>query len=352
MSTPRIGFACKKIDFPEQVDGIKPTDDCKKYNTGSTTVAWLGRQTQTVAIEKLWSLMRQNIQAARLLVEYVSGLAPSLRMVRLSSDLLPVYTHPTWSWFWQHADVIAYCEREFGRIGAIAREKDVRLSFHPGQFCCVVSENPGVVERSLEELEYHATMARWMSFGQTKLDFKINVHLSGKLGVAGFDTAWQQMSPELRNCLTLENDEYQAGLDTLLVLKDKVGIVLDIHHHFINTGEYIQPTDARIQGVIESWAGVRPTIHYSQSKSEYLSAFDNCMPTMDQLLLVANKSKLRGHGAFYNHTKLNDWALGHLSWANIQAESKSKNLGSFALHDYWQSTLNNPLGTEQQLELA
>ena len=44
-----LGFACKWIDNAEQVDGIKPTDDAKKYNTGSTTVAWLNRQSKDVA---------------------------------------------------------------------------------------------------------------------------------------------------------------------------------------------------------------------------------------------------------------------------------------------------------------
>ena len=42
----RIGFACKWIDGPSQIDGIKQTDNCKQYNTGSTTVAWLNRQTK------------------------------------------------------------------------------------------------------------------------------------------------------------------------------------------------------------------------------------------------------------------------------------------------------------------
>ncbi|NDG80135.1 MAG: hypothetical protein EBX47_12080, partial [Synechococcaceae bacterium WB8_1B_057] len=65
----RIGFACKWIDQPEQVNGIKPKDDCKKYNTGSTTVAWLNRQTRDQAIEKLWCLMKDNIEATRKLVE-------------------------------------------------------------------------------------------------------------------------------------------------------------------------------------------------------------------------------------------------------------------------------------------
>lgn len=98
-TTPKIGFACKWIDHPGQVDGIKPKDDAKKYNTGSTTVAWLNRQSQHVAEEKLWDLMKDNIEATRLLVERVGTLNENLRMVRLSSDILPVYTEPTWSRF-------------------------------------------------------------------------------------------------------------------------------------------------------------------------------------------------------------------------------------------------------------
>ena len=55
--TKRIGFACKWIDFPQQVDGIKPKDDCKQFNTGSTTVSWLNRQSRQVAEDKLLSLI-------------------------------------------------------------------------------------------------------------------------------------------------------------------------------------------------------------------------------------------------------------------------------------------------------
>ena len=99
--TKRIGFACKWIDHPTQIDGIKPKDDCKKYNTGSTTVAWLNRQTKDAATQKLWDIMVKNIESVRLLIEKVGSLDGHLRMVRLSSDLLPVYTEPTWCWFWR-----------------------------------------------------------------------------------------------------------------------------------------------------------------------------------------------------------------------------------------------------------
>lgn len=329
--TKRIGFACKLLDNEDQINGIKPTDNCKKYNTSTTTVAWLNRQRPDVAADKLWDLMKSNIESIRMLVEKVGSFDNHLRMVRLGSDILPVYTESNWSWFWKQTDVRKYAETAFRRVGDIAREHDVTLSMHPGQFCCIVSDNDAIVTRSLEELEYHADMVRWMGFGQSKLDFKINVHLSGRRGIDGFDDAWNQMSPELRNCLTLENDEYQTGLDELLDLKDKVGIVLDIHHHLIKEHEYIRSDDWRIQHVIDSWGGRRPTIHYSQSREEFINQFCDRVPTMDEMLSVAKKTKLRAHSDFYNNQHINQWALQFLNVANIMCESKSKNLASTAL---------------------
>ena len=109
--TKRIGFACKWIDHPEQVDGIKPKDNAKKYNTGSTTITWLNRQTREVAEQKLWDLMVQNLTATKLLVERVGQLEENLRMVRLSSDLLPVYTQRDWSYFWRRVHGASICAR-------------------------------------------------------------------------------------------------------------------------------------------------------------------------------------------------------------------------------------------------
>jgi len=338
-TTKRIGFACKWIDSPDQVNGIKPTDDAKQYNTGSTTVAWLNRQTKEVAEQKLWDLMVGNIESIHKLIERVGKLNEHLRMVRISSDILPVYTQSDWSYFWRRPDVSLYCEKAFGQVGLLARMLDVRLSFHPGQFCCIVSDNPDVVYRSIEELEYHADMIRWMGYGQKFQDFKCNVHLSGRLGVDGFDTAWQQMSPELRNCLTLENDEYQKNIDELIKLKDKVAIVLDIHHHLISDSEYITVDDHRIKHIIDSWRGVRPVIHYSQSREEYIGAYLDCIPEMFTLLEHTKRAKLRAHSDFYNNRHINAWALTHLEWADMMSESKSKNLGSLQLFNQWQESI-------------
>jgi len=330
----RIGFACKWIDRPDQVDGIKPADDCKALNTGSTTVAWLNRQTREVAEQRLNDLMVGNIESVRKLVERVGELDENLRMVRLSSDILPVYTEPTWGGYWRSADVRAYCERAFGEVGALARERGVRLSMHPGQFTVLASANEGIVGRSIEEFEYHTDMARWMGYGKTFQDFKINVHISGKQGPDGIKRAMQRLSPEARNCITIENDEMTWGVDASLELVDTCALVLDIHHHWINTGEYIAANDDRVKRIIDSWRGVRPVLHYSVSREDCLVNHPgHISPDLPTLLTQGyKKQKLRAHSNFYWNTETNDWALSFLDTHDIMCESKGKNLASFILH--------------------
>ena len=332
--TKRIGFACKWIDHVEQVNGIDAKDDAKKYNTGSTTVAWLNRQSKDVAEQKLWDLMVDNIESTRLLVERVGQLDQNLRMVRLSSDLLPVYTQSDWAYFWRRTDVRDYCERNFLSIGDSARSRNVRLSFHPGQFTVLASINPGIVDRSIDEFEYHTDMARWMGFGKTFQDFKINVHISGKEGPDGIRRAYARLSPEARNCITIENEENAWGLDDCLTISDIVPIVLDIHHNWIREGEYITPLDSCVNRVVDSWRGLRPTLHYSVSREDYLvNHGTDVMPDHSTLLELGHKKqKLRAHSDFYWNKPVNEWALSFLDRFDIMCESKGKNLASFALH--------------------
>jgi len=336
-TTPRIGFACKWIDTPEQVNGIKPKDDAKKYNTGTTTITWLNRQSREIAEQKLWDLMVGNIEATRLLVERVSELEPNLRMVRLSSDILPGYTHDDYSAYWMDPSVVSYAEKEFARIGAHARLHGVRLSFHPGQFTVLASSNPGIVDRSIQEFEYHADMAKWMGYGIAFQDLKINVHISGREGPEGIRRAYGRLSPEARSCITIENEEITHGIEHTLSLSDIIPTVLDIHHHWVREGEYIHPRSDYCKRVIDSWRGTRPTLHYALSREDYLVGHDATCPPDHKTLLESghSKQKLRAHSDFYWNNATNEWALSFLDDFDIMCESKGKNLASRALYEQW-----------------
>lgn len=324
-TTKRVGFACK-------IQG----DDGKalpQLNTSTTTITWLDNQPKQKAVDRLWEIMQRNVAVLQRQMLWLAVLKPEHRMFRLTSDLLPAYTHENWMWFYFEPDVQQYLERELLKVGDLARKHDIRLSFHPGQFCVLASDNPGVVENSVAEFEYHCDVIRYMGFGKQFQDFKCNVHIGGKAGPEGIKRALKQLSREARNCLTIENAEFSWGLDASLELADDCALVLDIHHHWIMSGEYIEPDDPRIQRVVDSWRGVRPVVHYSVSREDVL--VDHCQetkPDLDELRKLGfTKAKLRAHSEFYWNKQCNTWAKSHNSWADIMCESKQKNLAAHQL---------------------
>jgi len=329
MVQKRIGFACKWVDSSNTPDPL--------VNMRSTTVAWLKRQQRDVAVQRLWDIVQHNISSVGRFVEKIAQQNPQLRMARIGSHVLPMYTEPSWRWFYEQSDIRDYCAKHFAPIGEFARAHDVRLSFHPGQFCVLASSDNSIVERSIEEFEYHVDVARWMGYGTSWHDhgFKINIHLSGRGGAAKYLSSLSRMTPEAQNLITIENDEMSAGLDDILAIGSHTALVLDIHHHWIRTGEYILPTDRRVQQVLDSWRGTRPTAHFSVSREDLL--IDHCSqtrPDMPSLLAAGyRKQKLRAHSDFYWNTAVNEWALGFTQDFDIMCESKAKNLASFAFYE-------------------
>lgn len=331
----KIGFACKYMHHDRSLKKKELEAIERPFNNRATTVAWLNRQTKEVAEQRLWDLMEHNIKSFDNLISYVGGLDEQLRMVRLGSDVLPVYTEPTWGYFWNISCVKDYCEREFAKVGEKARALGVRLSMHPGQFTVLASDNPDIVERSLEEFEYHVDVARWMGFGREFQDFKINVHISGRQGPAGIERIYPRLSTEAKNTITIENDENSWGIDASLELPSYIPLVLDIHHHWVKTGEYMRPSDDRFLRIKDTWRGVQPVIHYSVSREDYLVDHTQELPNMETLLESNHKKqKLRAHSDYMWNNAVNDWASEYLDHADIMVESKAKNLASIKFHEY------------------
>ena len=338
MTTPKIGFCCKWLNDPSECGGMKVNAKDRDLNGRSTTMRWL-REHRDEADQRQWDIMNHNARAALLMVERVATLPPERRMIRLGSEMLQGYTHEDWIPFWKQQDVQDHCAKIFAPIGTRARDLGVRLSFHPGQFCVLASESDEIVERSILEFEYHADMARWMGYGKSWHDhgFKINVHLSGKGGATKFLKTLGRLTPEARNLITIENDEMTNGLDSTLAVAQHVALVLDVHHHWINTGEYIEPQDVRTSRVIDSWRGVRPAMHFSTSREDVLVDHDRGVrPDLAELLARGyKKQKLRAHSDFCWNSAVNEWVLGFRDQFDIQVEAKGKNLASEQLYEQY-----------------
>jgi len=332
----RIGFCCKYLEEDQTQKPKILQEKQQHYTEKTTTVAWCNRQEdKKVAEQKLFDCVEHNMQSAYNLVEYVGSLPAEMRMVRLGSNQIPMATEPTWRYVWEDETVKNRLEQGFAKVGDLARALDVRISFHPGQFCVLASDKPDVVERSIDEFEYHCNMIRWMGFGKEFMDMKCNVHISGKQGYQGIIDVLPKLSPEARNTIAIENDEMCWGLDESLKLEKHLALVLDIHHHWIRDEEYIQADDDRVKRIIDSWRGVRPTLHYSYSRDEWIPEgyeHDQLHNISTLIESGAKKQKLRAHSDFYPNANANDWALSFWNDFDIQCEAKAKNLASQQLY--------------------
>jgi UV DNA damage endonuclease len=323
----KIGFCCK----------YNPPDinDYSKYNTKTTTVSWLKNNTDQV-YEKLNLIVKHNLQSQYLLLQEVSKLPTMQHMVRISSDILPMFTHEIAKEFYSDSTISSFIETELHNIGKFAIDNNIRISMHPGQFCVLASENPNIVNNSILELEYHAYLLYHMGFCRKFQDAKCNIHISGKNGYKGMRQVHTQLSPEIRNVITIENDEITHGLDQCMNLIDLYPIVIDIHHHFIKTGEYLNISNDYVTKALESWKGIRPIIHLSQSKEDILSWHGNeTLPDLNSLLAKGyNKRDLRAHSQCMWNNAINRWSHQFLESFDIMIEAKSKNLASTQYVNY------------------
>ena len=213
----RLGFACKIQESPGKA--------VSAINTSTTTLTWLNNQTKDRAVQRIWEIAKRNTQVLQRQMLWLATLPNQQRMMRLTSDVLPAYTHENWMWVYFENDMIRLLETELGKVGELARQHDIRLSFHPGQFCVLASENPNTVENSIMEFEYHCDLIRYMGFGKKFQDFKCNVHIGGKLGPDGIKRVVNKLSPVARNVLTIENAEFSWGVEHSLELVDHCDLI-------------------------------------------------------------------------------------------------------------------------------
>ncbi|KGD82537.1 UV-damage endonuclease [Pantoea sp. PNA 14-12] len=311
----KLGFACKYLN----------ADGKQFFPFRATTRTRFLRLDKAQGGALLYEIAQTNLQNLYLTLEAIATQPDALRMMRIGSDLLPLYTVPEAKPLF--ARFLPELYPLFARCGELARQHNIRLSFHPGQYSVLASDNPDVVTRALEDVEYHALCACLMGYGKTFQDFKINIHMNGKRGFDGFKQAFHRLSPEARLMLTVENDEISCSLDDVLQARALCPVVLDIHHHWVKENQFIQADDVRIAQITESWRGVRPVLHYSISQEGLIP--EKGFP--DQQQLAVPKTKLRAHSDYYFNATLNDWALSFSDF-DIMCEVKMKNLARETLY--------------------
>lgn len=261
----------------------------KRYNFGTTTKTYAlkagGKEkVQSKAVENCRKLLD-------ILTTYFPTQPRNLRSFRISSEMFPCYTLDfTREWYLEIWDIISNI---LERAGEQAKRHDVRLSVHPGQFTVLGSNDAGVVENSIKDLEYHALYGKLMNIPAK--DFVMNIHLQGLYGgkhedgIKRFATNFHYLSDYAQQCLAVENEDKPNGYDIAhtieLAQRIPTRCTLDTHHYAchrmtdtvkvklgektvnrkVRDVEHITHTSDYFKEAVKTWKDVRPLFHKSQS---------------------------------------------------------------------------------------
>src|SRR5262249_30270085 len=123
--------------------------------------------------------------------------AHDIRMYRMATGLAPYASHPELR---QFRDAPARCAERPGpgraRAGARARELDIRLSTHPGQYTVLNSHSDAVQRAAVEELEVQAELLDGMGLGPEAV---VVLHVGGAAGgLDRFAAGFEQLSDAAR----------------------------------------------------------------------------------------------------------------------------------------------------------
>jgi UV DNA damage endonuclease len=293
----RWGLCCQFLDAP--------------IKFRSATHRYVSTLTPKVRREYLGAIARDNAGALVAAVHHCRALG--IGAFRINSQVLPLGTHPVSGYSLDRIDRTGAARRTFLEAAGLAKQLDVRLSFHPDQFVVLNSERETVVESSLHEVEFQAELAELIGADV------IVLHGGGAAGgkaaaLARLARGVDRLSGRARARLALENDDRMFAPADLLPLCERLGIpfVYDVHHHRCN-GDGLSERAVTTRAVA-SWGGRQPHFHISSPRAgwqggdprphaDYIDPADVPKPwvTMDLTVDVEAKAKERAVVALMDH---------------------------------------------------
>lgn len=257
--------------------------------------------------ERLIEIVDHNLNSLENIIDY--NIKNNIKLFRISSDIVPFASIPnnTFNWGEIFSDKLK-------SIGDKAKQNNVRLSMHPGQYTVLNSPNSDVVKRAIADLKYHCDFLDSLGLDSTS---KMVLHIGGEYGnkkesIDRFVCNFDYLSTSIKDRLIIENDDKIYNVAEVLEISSKIDIpvVFDNLHHQINSCCEEKPMNYWINECKKTWKQKdgRQKIHYSQQ--EPLKKIGSHSSTI----------RINEFTDFYNNLESND--------IDIMLEVKDKNLSA------------------------
>lgn len=220
--------------------------------------------------QKLATRIRSNLQSLITILTY--NQKNNIHFYRLSSNLIPLATHPKVSF-----DYIKSYLTYYHTIATLLHKTNMRVDMHPSNYCILNSTRKEVVAASIEILKYHYRLLEAMQITNKLVILHIGSSTFGKQNsLTRFIHNFQKLPPHLQQIIAIENDDKVFNIEDCLYLANilHIPVVLDYHHFQCNPA----PLDITtyLEAVLNTWKNQRPKIHFSspRSKKEFRAHHD------------------------------------------------------------------------------
>ena len=239
-------------------------------------------------IDVLKSKILENLNDLLLMIEWNER--NGIKVFRLSSELFPHKTNP------EVEDYSYDFARELlAKAGELARSYNQRLTFHPGQYNVLGSPNEKALQKTIEDLGYHADVLDLMGMGP---DSVMVIHGGGMYGdKPATRLRWcenyRNLPDKIKRRLVLENCEKCFSIKDCILISKEVGvpIVFDTHHYdcykLMHPKETFDPPEDYMGFILESWhkRGIKPKFHVSEQGSGRCGHHSDYIETIPDYLL-------------------------------------------------------------------
>ena len=221
-------------------------------------------------IDELKARALQNCRDLISLIEWNE--ANGIRVFRLPSDMFPHKTNPK-----VHDYTLDFADAELKAAGALAKKYGHRLTFHPGQYNVLGTDDPQKLANTIADLDWHAEVLDRMEMPAESV---IVIQEKWMPGVGrGSPKEWRicwaknykKLPKHIRRRLVLENYERGFLVQDCLDISKMCGVPVVLNtYHFercrISIGQE-EPLEYYIPLVLETWGDIKPKFHVSEQGS-------------------------------------------------------------------------------------
>lgn len=231
---------------------------CNGINYTSSSPFTYSEYIKNKDMKKLDNVIISNLEALNNIIDY--NIKNNIHFYRLSSRIIPLATKED-----VFFDYIKKYVNYYNLIGKKIKDSNMRVDFHPDQFCVINSVKNEVIKSSLDILNYHYNLLDALNVKNKLLVIHVGSSVFGKENsIKRFINSYNKLPSYLKKCIAIENDDKVFNVEDVLEISKltNIPVVFDYHHHLCNK------SNLNFEDIFNSWKNMTAKMHFSTPKNK------------------------------------------------------------------------------------